>query len=196
MDAALAALRAALETYAPLTDATWSAYTALCRLDHLEAGAFLCLAGEVPTDFAFVTRGLLRAFAVDNEGDEYNKVFFEEGSFPGAMAALLEGRPSRIAIQALEDTELVRIDHAGYRALLREAPDLTWLQVCYLERNWLLGKEPREVALVQEDATARYERFRAEHPSLAARLPLYHVASHLGITPTQLSRIRRAEKDA
>ncbi|WGL15018.1 hypothetical protein PVT68_09520 [Microbulbifer bruguierae] len=44
---------------------------------------------------------------------------------------------------------------------------------------------------MQEDAGARYQQFLRDFPKLAARLPQYHIASHLGITPTQLSRIRK-----
>ena len=48
-----------------------------------------------------------------------------------------------------------------------------------------------EIEIVQEDATARYLHFIDKHSSLVDRLPQYHIASHLGITPTQLSRIRK-----
>ena len=64
-------------------------------------------------------------------------------------------------------------------------------QIHYLEKNWLLAKDAREIELVQEDATARYLRFIDEYPRLVERLPQYHIALHLGITPTQLSRIRK-----
>jgi CRP-like cAMP-binding protein len=138
--------------------------------------------------------GPAACFVSDAEGNEYNKIFFEERSFPGPMAALLESRPSAVALQALEDSLLVAIDFAGFRALLERSPDLMWFQIRYLERNWLLMKEPREFALVQDEAAQRYRRFKQDSPGLAERLPLFHIASHLGITPTQLSRIRRAER--
>jgi hypothetical protein len=44
---------------------------------------------------------------------------------------------------------------------------------------------------VQEDASQRYVRFIQDYPFLVERLPQHHIASHLGITPTQLSRIRK-----
>ena len=72
-----------------------------------------------------------------------------------------------------------------------EKSDLKLFQIYYLEKNWLLAKDSREIEIVQDDATARYLRFIGENHRLVNRLAQYHIASHLGITPTQLSRIRR-----
>lgn len=194
--AALRLLRAGFERYAPLADDTWARLVEFSHLAELRKGGAFTRPGELPTSFGFVCQGLLRGFATDPDGDQYNKVFFPEGTFPGAMVALLTGTPSAIGIEALEASWVVRIDFARYRALLRERPDLMWFQIRYLERNWLLGKEPRELALVQDDAMQRYLRFRERHPDLERRLAQYHVASHLGITPTQLSRIRRRLRES
>jgi CRP-like cAMP-binding protein len=49
----------------------------------------------------------------------------------------------------------------------------------------------REAELLTLDAAERYRRFLAEQPLMAARLPLHHVASYLGITNVALSRIRQ-----
>ena len=86
---------------------------------------------------------------------------------------------------------LIEIDFAAYRKLMLEKDDLKLFQIYYLEKNWLMAKDAREIEIVQEDATVRYQRFLIEHSSLVERLPQYHIASHLGITPTQLSRIRK-----
>jgi len=189
------ALRAAMQDYAPLSDATFAEMLACCRVLEIPKGGFFCTLGATPSEFGFVLDGLLRYYVSDIDGNEYNKVFFDEGSFPGSMVALLTGQPSAVAIQALEPSTLVGIDFAGYRRVLRAREDLKWFQIRYLERNWVLQKEPREFALVQDDAGERYRRFQRASPRLARRLPLFHIASHLGITPTQLSRIRRADRE-
>ena len=51
-------------------------------------------------------------------------------------------------------------------------------------------KEVREIQIVLNNATERYEFFRQEHPGLENKIPQYHIASYLGVTPIQLSRIR------
>ncbi|WP_160152254.1 Crp/Fnr family transcriptional regulator [Microbulbifer sp. ALW1] len=190
-EAAFIALRNTLHSYYPLSDATWAAYRALCNWREIRKGAELYSAGDIPRSFAYVHRGLFRVYVLDDKGAEYNKNFFPEGRFPGSMTALLKQQPSLYTIDALEDSAIIEIDHAGYRRLLNEREDLKLYHIHYLERHWLMDKEPREVALVQDEASVRYQRFLQDFPSLAQRLPQYHIASHLGVTPTQLSRIRK-----
>ena len=190
-DAAFSALRESIESYAPVSDETWSDLRAICRLKQVPRGHILYSAGEVPDSFAFVYRGLFRVYVTDEKGKEYNKNFFDEGKYPGAMTALLTGSPSLTTIEALEDSSVITIDFKRYRKLLEKRHDLKMYQIHYLERNWLLVKDSREIEIVQNDATRRYLRFMEEHGTIAARIPQYHIASHLGITPTQLSRIRK-----
>jgi CRP-like cAMP-binding protein len=190
-DAALSALRESIESYAPVSDETWSALQAICRVKQVSRGHILYPAGEVPDSFAFVYLGLFRVYVTDEKGNEYNKNFFDEGKYPGAMTALLTGSPSLTTIEALEDSSVITIDFKRYRKLLAKRHDLKMYQIHYLERNWLLVKDSREIEIVQNDATRRYLRFMEEHGTIATRIPQYHIASHLGITPTQLSRIRK-----
>jgi CRP-like cAMP-binding protein len=191
-ESALGALHQSIESYSAICEPTWDALRAICRVGRVPAGEVLYAAGVVPDSFAFVYRGLLRVYVTDEKGNEYNKNFFDEGKYPGAMVALLTGAPSTASIEALEDSIVVTIDFRAYRKLLQERHDLKMYHIHYLEKNWLLAKDSREIEIVQEDATRRYLRFLDTHASVAGRLPQYHIASHLGITPTQLSRIRKS----
>ena len=186
------ALRTALENYYPISDDTWAQFKTICRPQHLQKGEHFTLAGEIPTAIAFVYSGLLRAYSTDMEGDEYNKIFFPENTFPGSMLALLTQGPAQSSLQALENTTLLQIDYSAYRRLLETCHDLKWFHILYLERNWVIGKSLREVAIVQTDTTQRYLDFLENNPDLEQRIPQYHIASYLGITPTHLSRIRKA----
>lgn len=188
---AFTTLKGSLESYFPISNDTWSALKAICKFRQINKHQPLYLAGEIPRSFAYVLSGLFRSFVTDEKGNEYNKIFFDEGTFPGSMTALLSSVPSQFTIESLESSSIIEIDFRGYRDLLVEKHDLKLFQIYYLEKNWLLAKEAREVEIVQNDATQRYKRFLTEYPSLEARLPQYLVASHLGITPTQLSRIRK-----
>jgi CRP-like cAMP-binding protein len=185
------AFKQALDAYTPISDTTWQALKVVTQIKRLEKHQVLYQAGDIPSTFAWVFDGLIRGFVGDDKGNEYNKKFFDEGKFPGAMSALLTNTPSKLGFDALEETFLIEIDFLAFRRLLLEYDDLKLFQIYYLEKNWLLDKDEREIALVQQDASARYQRFLSEFPSLVERLPQYHIASHLGITPTQLSRIRK-----
>lgn len=190
-DKALLALRDALNCYTEISDDTWHALKAISQFRSLAKHQVLYRAGDVPATFAFVYQGLVRCFVSDDKGNEYNKNFFSEGQFPGSMSALLTSAPSALHFEALECSSIIEIDFAAYRQLLIHKHDLKLFQIYYLEKNWLLSKDEREIEIVQDDATTRYLKFIQAHADLIPRLPQYHIASHLGITPTQLSRIRK-----
>jgi CRP-like cAMP-binding protein len=54
-----------------------------------------------------------------------------------------------------------------------------------------LRYEKKEIEMALLDADKRYSIFRDEYPGIELEIPKYHVASYLGISPTQLSRIRK-----
>ncbi len=192
----LTALKKELETYCIISAETWDKLSQICVPIHLRRKQFFTKVGLIPHSFGFVYSGLLRAYTTDLNGNEYNKIFFSENTFPASTVALLTNSPSTFTIEALEETSLLQINFKEYRHLLKICDDLKWFQILYLEKNWVIDKEEREVALVQDNATERYLRFKEKYASLEQRIPQFHIASHLGITPTQLSRIRKSLADS
>lgn len=190
-DLTLIALKIVMDSYWPIPVSTWNAICSICSHHNVKKGELIYSAGEIPLSFAFVYQGLFRSYITNEQGQEYNKIFFDEGTFPGSMTALLTSTKSNFNIQALEDSSVIKIDFAAFRQLLKDDHALALFQIHYLEKNWLLAKDAREIQLVQENAEQRYRRFTRNHASICARIPQYHIASHLGITPTQLSRIRK-----
>ncbi len=187
----LTALKTQLESYAPISEATWQRLRTLCSPRTLgkakpsmpPANARLLLLSSTEDSFGSM-------HLIPTAGNT-TKTFFDEGMFPGSMAALLTETPSQFAFEALEASEVLLIDFAAYRQLLFQSQDLMVFQIAYLEKNWLLAKDAREVEIIQENATQRYQRFLTDFADMSERIPQYHIASHLGITPTQLSRIRK-----
>lgn len=194
--AGVAELIRVMAGYAPLAESTCEALAAICRPRALRRGEVWVALGSRPRTVGFLVEGLMRAYAMTEDGREYTKIYFTEGMMPAAVVALLTGEPTRIALDALEDCRLIEYDHDGYRALLDSSPDLLRYHCRYLEENWILAKEPREVELAQRTAGERYAAFVEERPDLEERLTLQQIATHLGITSTQLSRIRRERKNS
>ena len=184
-------LREVMHGYAPLSDQTWQRLVSYCEFKTIAKKALLYPNGVIPTSFSFVCKGLFRAYNLDAGGGEYNKTFFFEGRFPGSMTALLTQSATALSVEALEDSAVIEINFKGFRQLLLQSEDLKLFQIYYLEKNWLLRSDARDNAFVQEDASARYLRFLTEFAQLSQRLAQYHIASHIGVTPTQLSRIRK-----
>ncbi|MFG4003518.1 Crp/Fnr family transcriptional regulator [Flavobacterium aquidurense] len=189
-------LKVKFNYYAPISEQSWKLIESLIEFQSVKKGELLLRNGQIAKEIHFVCKGALRAFITDKEGNSYNKNIFLEGDLAGSTASLIQQTPSYFEIEALEDSILININYKKYRELIFENEDLKNFYIAYLERNWVIEKEQREISIVMENATERYLDLLSKHPDISERIALLHIASHLGITPTQLSRIRKTlEKD-
>lgn len=154
----------------------------------LPAGATLVAQGSVSPHVWLVQQGLVRFYFLSSEGVERNKSFHAEGAWIGSGMPP-RASPSPYTIEALEPVELLELPYTALADCARDFPEVgTMLQEAL---SWTFEQQTaREAELLLLDAATRYQQFIAERPDLAARLPLHHVASYLGITNVALSRIR------
>ena len=189
-------LKQTIESYYPISEKSWKLIESITCFQTLKKGESLLRNGEIAKNLHFIAKGVLRAFITDEEGNFYNKNLFLENYLAGSKVSLMLQTPSNFTIEALEDSIVININYKKYMEFINETDDLKNFYIAHLERHWIIEKEQREVALVMQNATERYITLLEKHPDLADRVPLLHIASHLGITPTQLSRIRKSlEKD-
>ncbi|MEO1254133.1 MAG: Crp/Fnr family transcriptional regulator, partial [Bacteroidota bacterium] len=126
----------------------------------------------------------------DRQGTFYNKTFFIENSFALSIGSVLQDIPSYLFFDALLDTSILRASFNQLRALFPKHRCVETMVRKFIEYEWIIKKEQRELRMVMNDASDRYAFFQQEYPGLENRIPQYHIASHLGVTPIQLSRIR------
>ena len=140
----------------------------------------------------FICKGLLRTYYLHEDGTIYNKNIFMENYFSASVVSLLNGENSYLCIQALEPSSVLEIDYKGYRHLIETNESFKTFYISYLEQNWIIVKEKNEISLIIDNATTRYQNFLEKHPNIEKRVSQHYIAAHLGITPTQLSRIRKS----
>jgi len=136
-----------------------------------------------------VRRGCLKLLYRREDGREWIHDFVSEGAFFCSLQALMPGGVSSYACQAVEGSELERIDYRWLEDAARASP--VWQQA--LLNGWKLHacrRELRERDLLTLSPTERYQTFVAQQPGLARRIPQKDLALFLGITPVSLSRIR------
>ncbi len=187
--------RSKIESYAPISDESWALIASIATFQELEKDDFLLRDGQTAKKIHFVCKGALRAYITDYDGNIYTKNIFLETDFAGSTVSYLRSTPSNFTIEALEETVLINLDYKKYRQLIEQNIDLKNFYIAYLENNWVIEKEQREVSIVMENATERYQQLLKKHPGIEQRIQKIHIASHLGITPTQLSRIRKSLKN-
>lgn len=183
---------AKVRTYADLSAKAEQAWAALLRRRRYGRDEPFIRAGDVPTAHAFVVEGLFYQHHVGPNGDLVIKYFFPESRIAASVSATLLGAPSLFTITAIEDSTVLEYDFAAFRRLAAQFPDIAAFYISYLERHWVIEKEPQEIAFRHDDAMSRYRDFIRREPDLHKRLKQHHIAAWLGITPESLSRLRRA----
>lgn len=146
--------------------------------------------GQVPKNIAFVAEGLFSQYHTAENGDVVIKRFFPEDYFVASVSAMLQGVPSLFTIRALEPSTVWEYNFHDFKALSEKHPDIINFYIRYIERHWIIEKEPLEISFRQDTAKSRYADFLRQFPDLEPRLKQHEIAAYLGVTPTQLSRIR------
>lgn len=183
-----------LNRYNPVSNESVSLILSISRVQNLKKGEVLLDIGKISREKHILYKGAIVSYFMNSNGDLYHKNIFLEDDFVGSTVSALKEKPSEFALEAIEDVTLISINHRRYRQLIDRYTDLKKFYIAYLEKNWVVDKERREIDIVLKDADERYFDFISAHPKIETRIPLHYIASHLGITPTQLSRIRKKIK--
>lgn len=138
----------------------------------------------------YLRRGLLRQFYFKN-GKEITEHFTCEGNIAYCIESIFKNKPSRLMMEALEDSELCLIPYNRLVELSREYVGISeWLRH-FLEDNLILHQIKAD-SWRFESVQERYERFLKEFPTVACRASVNDIASYLLMTPESLSRVRSA----
>ena len=152
---------------------------------------YLLQEGDVCKHVAFVEKGLLRSFTVNDKGHEHITQFAFEGHWIADQFSFLTGEPSEYNIEALEDCELLLLSKQAEDAMLERIPKFERYFRILLQNN-LIATQKRLVSSLSQAAEERYNELISWCPdTLPNRLPQHMLASYLGITPETLSRIRK-----
>jgi CRP-like cAMP-binding protein len=173
-----------------MSEEDFSYGTTLMIPKKLRKRQYLLQAGDVCRWVAFVSKGCLRLYSLDDEGKEHINRFAVEGWWITDMESLKAHVPAAANIDALEDSELLLLDHASFEELTVGSPAWGQYYTRVLENVYkdALARVSDFVGVSAED---RYLHFLKMYPDLFQRIPLHQIAAYLGVTPQSLSRIRR-----
>ena len=150
---------------------------------------YLLQEGDVCRYTAFVEKGMLRTFTVDEKGNEPILQFSFEGWWIADLYSFLTEEPSIYNIEALENCELLLITKSSWDELLEKVPAFERYFRILIQNN-LIATQKRLMSSLNETAEEKYKKLMENFPGCLQRVPQHMIASDLGITPETLSRIR------
>jgi CRP-like cAMP-binding protein len=151
--------------------------------------------GEIARYVYFVNKGCIRQYYINNNGEERTIYFKVEDGWCSELVSFLDNKPTELNLQALEDSTLQIINQKNWIYAVTQVQSFTMGFIrAQQDTNYMLKKRLAEATV--ETPEEKYVRFTEEEPLLLQRIPLYHIAAYLAMTPETLSRIRKkiAEK--
>lgn len=150
---------------------------------------YLLQEGDVWKYDAFVCKGLMRTYRVDEKGQEHILQFCPENWWTGDRQSYVTGEPARYNIEAYEDSEVLLIPKQDWKRIRTELPHLNNFLFDLLERSFI-ALQNRVNSNIMHSAEEKYAQFLKTYPDMSNRVPLHMVASFLGISAETLSRVR------
>ena len=146
--------------------------------------------GDVCRDLAFICRGSLRCYSIDDKGVEHISRFAFENYWLADLHSFFTKTPSAYTIEAMEETEVLVISNDDLDRIHLEVPVMERFFRKLFVDAYTYTLE-RLNSNVSEPVDIRYKKLLQSQPHLFQRVPLTYIASFLGTTPETVSRIRK-----
>jgi CRP-like cAMP-binding protein len=151
---------------------------------------YLLQEGDVCKYIAFVEKGALKSYSVDEGGTEHIVQFALEGWTISDLYSFITAEAATYNIDALEDSELVLISKAAHEEMLVKVPKYETFIRLQLTGAYV-ALQRRITSIISQPLEERYRHFIALYPDIVQRVPQHMIASYMGLTPETLSRVRK-----
>ena len=145
--------------------------------------------GKICQEIGFINKGCFRTYCLA-DGKEINTHFAFENEFVTDYDSFLQNKPSRYFIQALEDAEIVTFSLSALQNAYNQSQNWERFGRMIAEQSYKLTTHRVESFLFL-DGEQRYLDLLKNQPHILDRIPLYHIASYLGLERESLSRLRK-----
>ncbi len=173
-----------------LTLKSYDAFYDLCFETKYKAGTVLVDIGTVPENIYFVKKGVSRSYSISEKGVEYIRSLISSYNILACTEALITKEASKIALQCLTDCEVLEINYDNLMKLCKSNSEISAWYTRTVELHYAHLQKTND-ELLTLNATERYLKLQKRIPNIDNMINQYHIASDLGITPIQLSRIRK-----
>lgn len=168
----------------------WDELMQCATVKTIERNDFLLREGQLCLYMGFVKKGVLRTFYTDDKGNDASFLLQVDHDFFGDYESVILREPSRLYIQALDDTEVILLNMRRFEQLFQT--DMYWMEYSRKIANKVfLDAKRRMEELLYFTPEQRYLNLLKKSPEIFRKVPQKYISSYLGVTPQSLSRIRK-----
>ena len=164
-------------------------YVSVWKVKKVKRKQFIEQPGFISKNRTYVVKGALRAYFIGDNGQEYTIALAIEDWWIGDPGSFFYQEPATLYVEALEDCTLLQLSYENEKLLLEKIPAFEK----HLRIGWqriAIEVQRRIISNLSLSAKDRYEEFANRYPKFIQRIPLYIIASYLGMTREFLSKIR------
>lgn len=172
-----------------LTEEDCSLFEPFLKTKKLKAKEYFLTEGKTCSEIGFINKGCFRTYYL-SDGKEINIQFVFENEFVTDYDSFLQEKPSRYFIQALEDAEIVTFNLSALQNAYNQSQKWERFGRIIAEQSYKLTTK-RVESFLFFDGEQRYLDLLKNQPHIFQRIPLYHIASYLGLERESLSRLRK-----
>lgn len=178
-----------LQSIAPVPSELAESFLRKGQLRKYQKGDFFLRQGESRWEIGYILKGIFRKyFLID--GKEVTDNFHLENAFVADQASFMPRVPALLNIVAMEDSEAYVFQRSDIEQWGRQHHVVASFLRINAETSYTFAFR-RKISLLKDSPEERYLQMLKTRPKLLPRVPQYHLASYLGITPEALSRIRK-----
>jgi len=183
--------------YVKLNDIDWKLIQSKLKIKKFKKNEIIHHSGDISSATMFVNSGLARSYILDENGkDNTWSIHFNDNNattvnlFIGDYESFINQTPSQFTIEVLEDCEVVSLDYDDVQFLYDNTKIgnkfgrlIAQEAYTYLHHSIIIRQT--------KPAKERFDIFMQNTPYLLDKVPQYHIATFLGITPQHLSRLKK-----
>ena len=188
---ALEQLKRAMSSAVNMDAETFNLSLPYWKLKEYKKGEFYNEYHNVCKHLGFIIHGVFRIYRADDQtNEEKNMLFFSKHQFVASYTSFLSQKPCNYYTASMDVSMVlyIHIDHLN--KLYQESHQ--WERFGrFIAENAFHQVMANTEGFLFKSAEERYQALIEQHPEIFNTVPLYHIASYLGIKAPSLSRIRK-----
>jgi CRP/FNR family transcriptional regulator, anaerobic regulatory protein len=166
-----------------------SLFEPFLKMKKLKSKDHFLEANNTCKEIGFINTGGFRVYYII-DGKEINTHFCFENEFVVDYDSFTQQKPSKYFIQALADTEIVTFNLEALSSAYDQSKNWERFGRRIAEYSYQMTTKRVESFLFL-DGEQRYIQLLHDAPHIFEKVPLYHIASYLGLERESLSRLRK-----